>query len=79
VPRQIIDTETGRPAYIRRRVVQAIVLAVVVIAIVAGVLLLLRQPVSGRAASVPLSRSIQETSPTGAESGAFPHRRSHAA
>lgn len=79
MPRPIIDTESSRPAYIRRRVLQAIVAVVVLALIVAGVLLLLHRAVAGGAATAPLSGSIQETAPTGAESGAFPHRRSHAA
>jgi hypothetical protein len=36
MPRQIIDTESSRPAYIRRRVTTFVVTAVVVLAILAA-------------------------------------------
>jgi hypothetical protein len=36
VPRQIIDTESSRPAYIRRRVTTFVAIAVVVLALAAA-------------------------------------------
>ncbi|HEU5479835.1 MAG TPA: hypothetical protein VFU90_08395 [Candidatus Tumulicola sp.] len=36
MPRQIIDTESSRPAYVRRRVTTFVITAVVVLAIVAA-------------------------------------------
>jgi hypothetical protein len=36
VPRQIIDTESSRPAYVRRRITTFVVIAVVVLALAAA-------------------------------------------
>jgi len=36
VPRQIIDTESSRPAYIRRNILIAVVVAVVLAVLLAG-------------------------------------------
>ena len=42
MPRQIIDTESSRPAYVRRRVTTFVVIAVVVLALAAAGWFLMR-------------------------------------
>ncbi len=81
MPRQIIDTASSRPRYIRRRAVQGAILVAVLIAILIGLYLTLGHRGGGVAHSAlaPVSAGIQETAPAAEESGAFYSRRSHAA
>jgi len=37
VPRQIIDTESSRPAYIRRNIIIAVIVAILLAAVLVGV------------------------------------------
>ncbi len=78
MPRSIIDTESSRPAYVRRTSIRWAVVVAVLIAILVAVYFTHFHQAPQHAAT-RLLPTIQETSPLGAESGAFPHRRSHAA
>jgi hypothetical protein len=81
MPRPIIDMQSSRPGYIRRRAIRGAVLVAVLIVILTGVYFVLehrREPVAHGAAAL-VSAGIQETAPAVAESGAFYSRRSHAA
>ncbi len=81
MPRQIIDTASSRPRYVRRRAIQGAILVAVLIAIAIGLYLTLghREGVVVHGALAPVSAGIQETAPAVEESGAFHSRRSHAA
>jgi hypothetical protein len=81
MPRPIIDTQSSRPRYIRRRAIQGAILVAVLIVILIGVYYVLEHPGGPvtHGALAPVSAGIQETAPAVAESGAFYSRRSHAA
>jgi hypothetical protein len=75
MPRQIIDTESGRPAYVRRRALQAAIVVGVLLALVIAAFVVLRHN------QVPGGRSsFQETQRVSAEPRSPSHlRRIHAA
>jgi len=81
MPRQIIDTQSSRPRYIRRRAIQGAILVAVLMVVLIGLYYFLghRGGVVSHGALAPVSAGIQETAPAAEESGAFYSRRSHAA
>jgi hypothetical protein len=84
MPRQIIDTQTSRPSYVRRRAIRAMVV-VLILALLASLALFFIERHRGLASSSALSvgetgRSFQETRRVNAEPGSPSHpRRLHAA
>lgn len=81
MPRPIIDTQSSRPRYIRRRAIQGAILVAALAAILIGLYLIFGHGgrVVSHGALAPVSAGIQETAPAAEESGAFYSRRSHAA
>jgi len=74
MPRQIIDVQSGRPTYVRRRAIQWAVVVAILLVLAIGALLALRYK------QAHASRAIQETQRVGGEPRwlSYP-RRIHAA